>query len=152
MDSMTYKTAEEKSDDQVITDSQKAASNYNYDTVSGSTYSGQGDVTFSQTPSLASVVKQPDPLQPEPQPSQIIIVGTAHVSEKSVNEVKDTIEREKPDIVAVELCKSRYDSLKGEVKDSEIPIKDILRGGKIYYFLVHLLLAYVQKKIGDGYQ
>ncbi|SES97838.1 pheromone shutdown-related protein TraB [Methanococcoides vulcani] len=149
MDSMTYKKAEERPDDQVITDSQKAASNYNYDTVSGSTYSGQGDATFSQTPSLIPMIKQPDSLQPTPQPSQIIIVGTAHVSEKSVNEVKSTIEREKPDIVAVELCKSRYDSLKGEVKDSEIPIKDILSGGKIYYFLVHLLLAYVQKKIGD---
>lgn len=149
MDSMTYKTAEEKPEEQVITDSQKAASNYNYDTLSGSAYSGQGDATFSQTSSLASMVKPQDGLQPTPQPSQIIIVGTAHVSEKSVNEVISTIEREKPDIVAVELCKGRYDSLKGEVKDSEIPIKDILSGGKIYYFLVHLLLAYVQKKIGD---
>ncbi|MGM0770511.1 MAG: TraB/GumN family protein [Halobacteriota archaeon] len=149
MDSMTYKAAEEKPDEQVVTDSQKAASNYNYDTVSGSAYSGHGDGTFSQTAPLAPMVKQPDALQTTPQPSQIIIVGTAHVSEKSVNEVIDTIEREKPDIVAVELCKSRYDSLKGEVKDSEVPIKDILSGGKIYYFLVHLLLAYVQKKIGN---
>jgi len=32
----------------------------------------------------------------------IILVGTAHVSPDSVKEVKETIEREKPAVVAVE--------------------------------------------------
>ncbi len=45
---------------------------------------------------------------------RIILVGTAHVSDKSVTEVNEVIEREKPDIVAVELCKGRYNALKGE--------------------------------------
>ncbi|ABE52622.1 TraB/GumN family protein [Methanococcoides burtonii] len=130
----------------LMTDSRTATSGYNYDTGSGSVYSGNGGGTFSQTPSLVST-ERADPARPKP--SEIIIVGTAHVSEKSVNEVTSAIENEKPDIVAVELCQGRYDSLKGEVKDSDLPIKDILSGGKIYYFLVHLLLAYVQKKIGD---
>ncbi|MCL2142152.1 MAG: TraB domain-containing protein, partial [Methanimicrococcus sp.] len=44
-------------------------------------------------------------------PTRIIIVGTAHVSEKSVREVQKTIEDEKPDIVAVELCPTRYKSI-----------------------------------------
>ena len=47
---------------------------------------------------------------------RIILVGTAHVSDKSVTEVNEVIEREKPDIVAVELCKARYDALKGKKK------------------------------------
>lgn len=80
--------------------------------------------------------------------SRVILVGTAHVSEKSVAEVNDVIDREKPDIVAVELCKGRYKALKGEDEVKEINIKDMLSGGKFYYFLLHWLLAYVQKKIG----
>ncbi len=81
--------------------------------------------------------------------SRVILVGTAHVSEKSVAEVNDVIDREKPDIVAVELCKGRYKALKGEDEVKEINIKDMLSGGKFYYFLLHWLLAYVQKKIGS---
>ena len=33
---------------------------------------------------------------------QIILIGTAHVSKKSAEEVKQIIEEEKPDIVCVE--------------------------------------------------
>ncbi|MDW7731987.1 MAG: TraB/GumN family protein [Methanolobus sp.] len=86
---------------------------------------------------------------PSATPSEIIIVGTAHVSEKSVREVISTIEREKPDIVAVELCKPRYDSLKGNVENTDIPVKELLKEGKIYFYIVHLLLAHVQKKFAD---
>jgi len=84
----------------------------------------------------------------ERQPSKIVIIGTAHVSEKSVEEVRTAIRKLKPDIVAVELCRGRYDSLKGNVKETQLPIKDILGGGKVYFYMVHWLLAYVQKKIG----
>lgn len=79
---------------------------------------------------------------------RIIIVGTAHVSEKSINEVNEVIDREKPDIVAVELDAARFQSIKGEEKVRDINVKEILSGGKFYYFMLHWLLAYVQKKIG----
>ena len=39
------------------------------------------------------------------------LLGTAHISTKSVEAVKQQIAEFKPEIVAVELCKSRYDSL-----------------------------------------
>lgn len=80
---------------------------------------------------------------------KITLVGTAHVSDKSVAEVNEVIEREKPDIVAVELDNARYKALKGEEEVKEINIKELLREGKFYHFLLHLLLAYIQKKIGD---
>lgn len=79
---------------------------------------------------------------------RIILVGTAHVSEKSVAEVNEVIDREKPDIVAVELDKARFKALKGEEEAKEINVKDLLSQGNFYYFLLHWLLAYVQKKIG----
>jgi pheromone shutdown-related protein TraB len=83
-----------------------------------------------------------------PLKSRIILVGTAHVSDKSVAEVNEVIEREKPDIVAVELDRARYRALKGEDDVKEINIKEMLSGGKFYQFLLHWLLAYIQKKIG----
>ncbi|WP_440946396.1 TraB/GumN family protein [Methanosarcina sp. T3] len=84
------------------------------------------------------------------QPSKVVLIGTAHVSEKSVAEVRDAIRNLKPDIVAVELCRARYDSLKGNIPETnQLPIKEILSEGKVYYYLVHWLLAYVQKKIGE---
>ncbi len=80
---------------------------------------------------------------------EIIIVGTAHVSEKSVQEVIRSIEENKPDIVAVELCPARYKSLTGQEEEQEIKISELLSGGKLYFLLVQWFLAYVQKKMGD---
>jgi pheromone shutdown-related protein TraB len=81
--------------------------------------------------------------------SRIILIGTAHVSEKSVAEVSSVIDREKPDIVAVELDKGRYQALKGENEVKEINIKELLSEGRFYEFMLHTLLAYVQRKIGE---
>jgi len=86
--------------------------------------------------------------EPEPKSKpEIILIGTAHVSNKSVEEVKEAIARERPDIVAIELCPGRYAALKGETRD--ISAKDILKGGNMTLFLVHSLLAYMQNKIGS---
>ena len=80
---------------------------------------------------------------------EIIIVGTAHVSEKSVQEVISKIEETRPDIVAVELCPSRYRALIGQEVEKEIKISELLSGGKLFFFLVQLFLAYIQRKIGE---
>ena len=93
--------------------------------------------------------QSPDGNQAECQPSKIVLIGTAHVSEKSVAEVKAAIRNLKPDIVAVELCRGRYDGMKGNVQESQVPIKEILSEGKISYYVIQWLLAYMQKKIGD---
>ncbi len=87
-------------------------------------------------------------LNPAASAGRVTIVGTAHVSEKSISEVNQIIEREKPDIVAVELDRGRYHALKGEEEVREINVKDLLSGGKFNYFLLQWLLAFVQKKIG----
>jgi pheromone shutdown-related protein TraB len=76
----------------------------------------------------------------------IILVGTGHILEKSVKEVEEAIERENPDVVAVELCEARYKSLKGEVEN--FSVKDTLSTGSPFLILTHWLLAYVQRKMG----
>src|SRR5674536_327678 len=82
------------------------------------------------------------------QPAQIIVVGTAHISEESIAEVQRTIEAERPDVVAVELDPGRYQALV-HPEQQEASIKEILSSGKLYQFLVHWLLAYVQNKLGS---
>ena len=77
----------------------------------------------------------------------IILVGTGHILEKSVKEVEAVIDRENPDVVAVELCEARYKSLKGEVEN--FSVKDTLSTSSPFLILTHWLLAYVQRKMGD---
>jgi HSP20 family molecular chaperone IbpA len=45
-------------------------------------------------------------------PDEVVLVGTAHVSEKSAAEVRDAVREEDPDIVAVELDPRRYEKVK----------------------------------------
>ncbi|MDF0592229.1 TraB/GumN family protein [Methanotrichaceae archaeon M04Ac] len=85
----------------------------------------------------------------EEKTGEIVIVGTAHVSEKSVQDVIRAIEDLHPDVVAVELCQGRYRALTGQEEAGDIQIKEILKDGKLYLLLVQWLLAYVQKKIGS---
>lgn len=81
------------------------------------------------------------------------IIGTAHVSQKSVEEVKNAILEEKPDVVAVELCVNRYHRLMQEKmgieEKNDISISDVIKENKVGLFLVSGFLTYMQKKIGD---
>ncbi len=92
-------------------------------------------------------------IQPAEQPGaeshEIVIVGTAHVSEKSVQEVVGKIEQLRPDIVAVELCLARYRAITGQEEEREIKISELLSGGKLYLLLVQWFLAYIQRKMGE---
>lgn len=80
---------------------------------------------------------------------EILVLGTAHVSERSVEEVRRAIEERRPDIVAVELCPSRYRALLGDEEEREIRISELLSGGRLFFFLVQWVLAYMQRRIGD---
>lgn len=86
-------------------------------------------------------------------PENLKIIGTAHVSEKSVEEVRNTIIESHPDVVAVELDVNRYQNLmnekKGITQDKDIKIREILKGNNISMLLVSGFLSYFQKKIGE---
>ncbi len=79
---------------------------------------------------------------------ELILIGTAHISKKSQELVDEIIKKEKPDIVAVELCKSRYDTLMNENKWQNTKITEIIKKRKTYLFLMNLILSVIQKKIG----
>jgi len=79
----------------------------------------------------------------------VYLVGTAHVSEESVRDVERTIDLLKPDIVAVELCEQRLSALKEEKRWGETEITDVLKSGRIYLFLLQILLTNFQRKVGS---
>jgi pheromone shutdown-related protein TraB len=81
---------------------------------------------------------------------RVVIVGTAHVSPRSIREVEETIEKEMPQAVAVELCYKRYLTLV-EGEQQEVPLTDVIKRGETHLLLFQLLLAYFQKRIGEGY-
>ena len=81
---------------------------------------------------------------------EIILVGTAHISENSVKLVEDTIEEEKPDVVGVELDRARLEQLLSEQKWQETNLTEIVKGGKTYLFLLNVLLSNLQRQIGDN--
>ncbi len=82
-------------------------------------------------------------------PKELEIVGTAHVSKKSIKKVRETILEKKPEVVAVELCRNRYKSLMNQDDEKGIKIKELLNSDRLTLFLVSGFLSYVQGKIGD---
>ncbi len=76
------------------------------------------------------------------------IIGTAHVSQTSVDEVRQVIAQVKPDIVAVELCKGRHDALTKDSAFRDLDVFKVVREGKTLYLLAHLALSSYQRKIG----
>jgi pheromone shutdown-related protein TraB len=105
--------------------------------------------TKNDNPDSFCQLIEPGEMPENSESHEVIIVGTAHVSEKSVQEVVSKIEEIRPDIVAVELCPARYRALTGQEEENEIKISELLSGGKLYFLLVQWFLAYVQRKIGE---
>jgi pheromone shutdown-related protein TraB len=81
----------------------------------------------------------------------IILIGTAHISEESVLEVRNAIETYKPDIVAVELCQRRYDSITKKDKWENTPVTALIKGNNAYFMLAQTFLASIQRKLGEEY-
>ena len=79
---------------------------------------------------------------------EIVLVGTAHIGKKSVETVRQTIELEKPDCVAVELDRQRFVQLKSGEKWQETDLSRVVKEGKTYLFLINILLSSMQKKLG----
>lgn len=78
----------------------------------------------------------------------ITLIGTAHVSKESANLVNTVIEQEKPDTVCIELCESRYRSIKQKNQWQDTDLFKVIREKKAFLLLSNLVLASFQKKIG----
>ncbi len=79
---------------------------------------------------------------------EIIIIGTAHVSQRSVDLVREEIEALKPDTVCIELCDSRFQAMTQKQKWQDTDLYKIIKEKKATLLLANFMLASIQKKIG----
>lgn len=82
---------------------------------------------------------------------EIILLGTAHVSKESARQVIEVIETEKPDTVCVELCESRYMSIRQKDKWQNTDIVKVIKDKKAFLLLSNLLLVSFQKRIAQKF-
>ena len=81
----------------------------------------------------------------------IILIGTAHISKDSVKEVRDAIEKYKPDIVAVELCERRHEAITKKDKWESTPVTQLLKSNNAYLMLAQTFLSSIQRRLGKEY-
>lgn len=78
----------------------------------------------------------------------VILVGTAHISQQSVDLVKTVIEQESPDCVCLELDDKRYQALTQKQQWQSLDLKTIIKKKQLSTLLVSLLMASYQKRLG----
>ncbi len=79
----------------------------------------------------------------------IYLLGTAHVSKKSVEQVRESIESLKPDTIAVELCDARAEALNNPEQWKKTDLFEIIRNHRLMFLFGQLFLSSFQKRIGD---
>ncbi len=80
---------------------------------------------------------------------QISLLGTAHVSQASADEVQAQIDSGAYDAVALELCKSRHQNLVDPDAITKLDLLQIIREGKGAMVLANLALGAFQQRTAD---
>tara|TARA_B100001750_G_scaffold246650_2_gene269704 strand:- start:137 stop:1300 length:1164 start_codon:yes stop_codon:yes gene_type:complete len=76
------------------------------------------------------------------------IIGTAHISRKSADVVRQHIDDWKPDVVAVELDEGRLSALRNPESFDEEALSKVIKSGRTALVLFQSLLAVEQRKMG----
>ncbi|MDC3413845.1 TraB/GumN family protein [Aquibacillus sp. 3ASR75-11] len=82
---------------------------------------------------------------------EIILVGTAHVSKQSAEQVKQVIESESPDSVCVELDEQRYQSIMDGNKWKDMDIFKVIKEKKATLLLMNLAISSFQKRMAKQF-
>ncbi|UUI39988.1 TraB/GumN family protein [Oceanobacillus oncorhynchi] len=82
---------------------------------------------------------------------EYILIGTAHVSKNSAEQVKEVIEREQPDAVCIELDAQRFQSVKDNNKWKNTDIFQVIRDKKAVMLLMNLAVSSFQKRMAKQF-
>ncbi|SDJ04758.1 TraB/GumN family protein [Alteribacillus bidgolensis] len=82
---------------------------------------------------------------------EIVLIGTAHVSKQSAEQVKEVIEAEKPDSICVELDEQRYQSIVNRNKWKDMDIFKVIKQKKATLLLMNLIISSYQKRMGSQF-
>ena len=81
---------------------------------------------------------------------EISLIGTAHISQESCNEVKKAVEEKSPDCVAIELDEGRYKSLNNPEDWKNLDIVKVLKANQGFLLLANLVLSGFQRRMGSN--
>jgi pheromone shutdown-related protein TraB len=79
---------------------------------------------------------------------EIILIGTAHVSQQSVEDVERMIVEERPERVCVEIDQTRYKAMVEGQSWEKLNIYQVLREKKGFLLLANLVLSSFQRRLG----
>jgi pheromone shutdown-related protein TraB len=79
----------------------------------------------------------------------VILVGTAHISQNSVDLVKTVIEHEQPDSICLELDERRFQALTDKKQWQALDLRSIIKNKQLSTLLISLLMASYQKRLGS---
>ncbi|GAA0607316.1 TraB/GumN family protein [Virgibacillus siamensis] len=82
---------------------------------------------------------------------ELILIGTAHVSKHSAEQVKDVIEQEQPDSVCIELDEQRYQSMMDGNKWKDTDIFKVIKEKKSTLLLMNLAISSFQKRMAKQF-
>jgi pheromone shutdown-related protein TraB len=82
---------------------------------------------------------------------EIILIGTAHVSRQSAEQVKEVIDREQPDSVCIELDEQRYQSIKDNNKWKQTDIFKVIKDKKATLLLMNLAISSFQNRMAKQF-
>lgn len=82
---------------------------------------------------------------------QVYLVGTAHVSKQSVEDVRKTVEEARPDVVCVELCQARYQSIIQRDSWEKMNIFKVLRERKGVFLFAQLIMTGFYRRLGKKF-
>ena len=82
---------------------------------------------------------------------EFILIGTAHVSRQSAEQVKEVIERERPDSVCIELDAQRYQSVMESNKYKETDIFKVIKDKKASLLLMNLAISSFQNRLAKQF-
>ena len=80
---------------------------------------------------------------------EIILVGTAHVSQTSVEEVSSLIESENPDRICIELDDGRMKSKTEKSSWENMDIRKVIKDGRGFFLLANTALSSFQRRMGE---
>jgi pheromone shutdown-related protein TraB len=78
---------------------------------------------------------------------EYILIGTAHVSKHSAEQVKEVIEAERPDSVCVELDEQRYQTITEGAKWKEMDIIQVIKEKRASLLLMNLAISSFQNRM-----
>ena len=82
---------------------------------------------------------------------ELILIGTAHVSKQSAEQVKQVIEEERPDSVCVELDEQRYRSIKEGDQWKNTDIFQVIKDRKATLLLMNLAISSFQRRMAKQF-